>query len=125
MPGNKQLGIEAKHVDMIKYGINAINNMPKKERVLADMLREKMYRAWDLIGQQQWSHDRLRILYELDNQIGGLKRLVRLANDLGLLRGRPDEDGKSKPYYIWSAMLVEEGKIIGAMINTTKKAVKG
>ena len=35
MPGNKQLGIEAKHVDMIKYGINAINNMPKKERVLA------------------------------------------------------------------------------------------
>ena len=36
MPGNKQLGIEAKHVDMIKYGINAINNMPKKERVLAD-----------------------------------------------------------------------------------------
>ena len=38
MPGNKQLGIEAKHVDMIKYGINAINNMPKKERVLADML---------------------------------------------------------------------------------------
>ena len=71
---------------MMKYAMNKINQLPKKERVLADMMRDRMYRAWDLIGQQQWSHDRLRLLYELDTQIGGLKRLVRLANDLGLLR---------------------------------------
>ncbi len=114
--------IEKKHMDMMKYAVNKINQLPKKERVLADMMRERMYRAWELIGQQQWRKDRLPILKELDICINSLKRLVRLANDMALFQGSPDESGNTKTYHVWSGMLVEEGKIIGAMMNQNRKS---
>ena len=113
--------IEKKHMDMMKYANNKINQLPKKERVLADMMRERMYRAWELIGQQQWRKDRMPILQELDICINSLKRLVRLANDINLFQGAPDESGNTKTYHVWSAMLVEEGKIIGGMMNPSRK----
>lgn len=113
--------IEKKHMDMMKYANNKINQLPKKERVLADMMRERMYRAWELIGQQQWRKDRMPILQELDICINSLKRLVRLANDMNLFQGAPDESGNTKTYHVWSAMLVEEGKIIGGMMNPNRK----
>ena len=108
-------------MDMMKYANNKINQLPKKERVLADMMRERMYRAWELIGQQQWRKDRMPILQELDICINSLKRLVRLANDMNLFQGAPDETGNTKTYHVWSAMLVEEGKIIGGMMNPNRK----
>ncbi|MEA4872167.1 MAG: four helix bundle protein [Synergistaceae bacterium] len=114
--------IEKKHMDMMKYAVNKINQLPKKERVLADMMRDRMYRAWELIGQQQWRKDRLPILKELDICVNSLKRLVRLANDMNLFQGSPDEEGRTKTYHMWSAMLVEEGKIIGGMMNPCRKS---
>ena len=35
--------IEKKHMDMMKYAVNKINQLPKKERVLADMMRDHTY----------------------------------------------------------------------------------
>ena len=32
--------IEKKHMDMMKYAVNKINQLPKKERVLADMTQK-------------------------------------------------------------------------------------
>lgn len=118
---NSRLLIEAKHMVMMQYAKGRIDNIPKKERVLTDMMRERMYRAWDLIGFQQWTRDRLPVLRELDIQINSLLRLVRLANDMGYLRGQPDENGNTRAYEIWAGMLSEEGRIIGKMITTCAK----
>ena len=114
---NTALRIETKHMEMMKYARGRIDNMPKKERVLTDMMRDKMYRAWDLIGFQRYSKNRLPLLRELDAQINSLLRLVRLANDLGYFKGEPDEQGDTKAYRIWSEMLVNEGKDVGKMIQ--------
>lgn len=116
-----KLVIETKHMEMIKYAKGRIDNIPKKERVLTDMMRERIYKAWDLIGFQRWSSNRLSLLRDLDWQLQSLLRLIRLANDLGYFKGAPDETGDTKAYKIWAGMIVEEGKIVGKMIQAAKQ----
>ena len=108
-------------MEMMKYAKGRIDNIPKKERVLTDMMRERIYRAWDLIGFQRWSNNRLSLLMDLDWQLQSLLRLIRLANDMGYFKGTADEEGDTKAYKIWAGMLVEEGKIVGKMSQACKQ----
>ena len=93
-------------MEMMKYAKGRIDNIPKKERVLTDMMRERIYRAWDLIGFQRWSNNRLSLLMDLDWQLQSLLRLIRLANDMGYFKGTADEEGDTQAYKIWAGMLV-------------------
>ena len=107
-------------MDMMKYAVNKINQLPKKGTGFGR--HDARPHVWELIGQQQWRKDRMPILKELDICVNSLKRLVRLANDMALFQGSPDESGNTKTYHVWSGMLVEEGKIIGAMMNQNRKS---
>lgn len=106
--------IEKRHADMMTYARGALDQMPKRERVLADMIRTHMYAAWDLIGQQQWERDRRATLTNLDEELRRLKRLVRLAVNQKII--------SIKAYEIWTAKLVEEGKMVGGMAQKAAAA---
>ncbi len=107
-----ELLIEKRHADMMTYARGALGQLPKRERVLADMIRTHMYTAWDLIGQQQWERDRRATLAKLDEELRRLKRLVRLAVNQKMIA--------IKTYEVWTAKLVEEGKMVGGMAQKAK-----
>jgi len=114
---------------MMKYASCVLRHYPKAERALTDMIRQKMYHAWDLIGLQIYQKNRVKTLQELDWDITSLKRLVRLSADLKFI-GAPEKDQpgdslsktKKSQYEIWSKMLVDEGKEIGGMLKTAMQA---
>ncbi|MDO5116172.1 MAG: hypothetical protein Q4D58_08765 [Synergistaceae bacterium] len=125
MNNDNGLIISKKHADMIKYATIVLEHFPKNQRVLADMMRECMYRGWRLIDQQQYQKDRLDTLRQLDFELRSLLSFVRLANDMGFIRGKPGEEktasGKRSQYSILSALLVEEGRIVGGMIKKAQR----
>lgn len=120
-----ELSIANKHKDMIQYAEIPLNNMSKRHRVYADTIRKEMLDIWVLIARQQWSRNRLELLLKIDEEINALKSMVRLVNDLKYFQGAHDDDGKCKIYYVWSSYLVEEGRMVGAMINSARKGARG
>ena len=75
--------IEKKHMDMMKYAMNKINQLPKKERVLADMMRDRMYRAWGYMSASD-KPDPIAALCDPDKNIR-----YGAAHLAALIKGRP------------------------------------
>ena len=118
----KPLDIEDKHIKMMLYADRIINDIPNKQKYLKDTMRNRMFSAWDLIGEQEYEKDRYKLLLQLDKNITSLKRFVRFCYEAGYLKGSDTKNSKSETRYkTWASMLVEEGKIIGGMLKKTNR----
>jgi hypothetical protein len=98
-------------MQMIGYGHIALRQFPKKEtHVLGAEIRTSMLRVHRLIITVSKRFHKKTTLTELDIEVTVLQRLVRLAKELMYI--------DIKKYQIWSAFIVEIGKMLGGWIKS-------
>ena len=97
--------------DMILYAYGALAQYPKSEKfaLVVDMKRCMSLILTRTIEAQK-KYYKKTTLQELDVEIAKLKAYMRLSHDLKFL--------PTKKYEIWSAMVVEIGKMLGGWIKS-------
>lgn len=106
----KQLSLEEKCMTMIKYGYVLLKQFPRYEKHgLAAEIRSTMWRVHRLIITAIKRYHKKTTLTDLDIELTLLKRQARISLELGHIDVRR--------YQIWSAQLVEMGKMVGGWIK--------
>jgi hypothetical protein len=109
------LDVQEKTLDMIAYGLKALEQFPKTERyVLAAEMRQRMYAIYTGLITAQKKFHKKTILDQVDVDLAVLKGLVRLAGTKPLKYMATDK------YRQWSDMLDEIGRMLGGLIKATK-----
>lgn len=66
---------------MMKYGLPLVNTFPRKDRKLADILRESMMEMYRLATRVERKYYKKTTLEDLDIELAVLKEFVVLASD--------------------------------------------
>lgn len=110
----EELKILQKVFDMMKYGYQALAQFPKSEKfaLVADIKR-CLHLILERVIEANKKYYKKTTLQELDVEVTKLKAYLRLSHELGFL--------PPKKYELWSAMVVEIGKMIGGWIKSVQK----
>ncbi len=109
----QDLILDERCVEMINYGYVALRPLPKSEtHVLGAQIRSCMLKIHRLIITAAKRYHKKTTLTDLDIEVAMLQRMVRLAKDLKFI--------DLKKYQIWSAFIVEIGKMVGGWIKSVK-----
>lgn len=107
----QELILDERCMEMIKYGHIALRQFPKKEtHVLGAEIRNSMLRVHRLIITAAKRFHKKTTLTDLDIEVAILQRLVRLSKDLQYI--------DLKKYKIWSAFIVEIGRMLGGWLKS-------
>lgn len=110
----EELKILQKVFDMMKYGYQALAQFPKSEKfaLVADIKR-CLHLILERVIEANKKYYKKTTLQELDVEVTKLKAYLRLSHELGFL--------PPKKYELWSAMVVEIGKMIGGWIKSAQR----
>lgn len=110
----EELKILQKIFDMMKYGYGALAQFPKSEKfsIVAD-IKKCMHIMLERTIEASKKYYKKTTLQELDVELMKLRAYIRLSHELGFL--------PIKKYEIWSAKLVEIGKMIGGWIKSNQR----
>jgi len=107
----EDLKILQKIFDMIEYGYLALAQFPKSEKfALVTDIKHIMDSMLERCIEAQKKYYKKNTLQELDVDIMKLRAYIRLSHKLGFL--------PMKKYEIWSAQVVEIGKMLGGWLKT-------
>ncbi len=99
---------------MMLYGYQALAQFPKSEKfALAVDIKRCLDQILEREIEAQKKYFKKTTLQDLDVELAKLKAYLRLAHDLRFL--------PLKKYELWSAKVVEIGKMIGGWIKSTKQ----
>jgi len=107
----EDMKILQKIYDMMEYGYQALVQYPKAEKfALATDIKRCMDTMLERAIEAHKRYFKKNTLQELDVEIMKLKAYLRLSMNLGFL--------PFKKYEIWSAKIVEIGKMLGGWLKT-------
>jgi len=121
--------------EMLRYGLPLVDKFPRRNRKLADIMRDSMLEMYRLATRLERKYYKKTTIEDLDLELAVLKEFVVLASDKDYYRGtktaaqgqEPGQSQKAKGYAppltmhereVWSRYNSE----IGAMIGGYKKA---
>ena len=121
--------------EMLRYGMPIVDKFPRRNRKLADIMRDSMLEMYRLATRLERKYYKKTTIEDLDIELAVLKEFVIIASDKDFYRGTrtagPDQgaaqDQKAKGYApplsmhereVWSRY----NKEIGSMIGGYKKA---
>ena len=105
------LKILQKAFDMMEYGYTCLSQFPKSEKfALGVDIKRCMNEILGYIIEAQKKYYKKTTLQNLDIEVAKLKAYVRLAHNLKFL--------PTKKYELWSAKVVEIGKMLGGWIKS-------
>ena len=108
------LKILQKIFDMLQYAYPALAQYPKSEKFgIATDIKHIMDEMLELTIEAQKKYFKKTTLQELDVCIAKLKAYIRLSFILKFL--------PVKKYEVWSAMVVEIGKMLGGWLKTVNQ----
>ena len=108
------LKILQKIFDMLQYAYPALAQYPKSEKFgIATDIKHIMDEMLELTIEAQKKYFKKTTLQELDVCIAKLKAYIRLSFILKFL--------PVKKYEVWSAMVVEIGKMLGGWMKTVNQ----
>lgn len=99
--------------EMMKYGLPLVNTFPRKDRKLADILRESMMEMYRLATRLERKYYKKTTLEDLDIELAVLKEFVVLASDRDYCGTKHAPPLTLHQREVWSRHNVEIGKIIG------------
>lgn len=106
-----ELQILQKIFDMFEYAYPALAQFPKSEKyALVVDIKHCMDIILERCIEAQKKYYKKSTLQELDVELAKLRAYMRLSHDLGFL--------PPKKYEIWSAKVVEIGKMLGGWLKT-------
>ena len=104
--------------ELILWAVPQVNKLPRDHRfALGDRIIGHLYDLLELLVEASYSSGKAELLRRANVKVNGLRYLLRLAKDLGLLSLRRYEHG--------SKQLVEIGKQIGGWRKSTAPSVPG
>lgn len=110
----EELKIQQKAFEMMQYGYQALSQFPKSEKfALAVDIKRCMHMILERIIEANKKYYKKTTLQELDVEITKLKAYIRLSYNLKFL--------PIKKYEIWSAQVVEMGRMVGGWIKSTAR----
>ncbi len=122
--------------EMIQYGLPLVDRFPRRNRKLADIMRDSMLEMYRLATRLERKYYKKTTIEDLDVELAVLKEFVIIASDKDFYRGtrmagpnqgQPAQDQKAKGFAppltmherdVWSRY----NKEIGNMIGGYKKA---
>lgn len=107
--------------EMMKYGLPLVNNFPRRDRKMADIMRESMMEMYRLATRLERKYYKKTTLEDLDIELAVLKRFVVLASDKEYSGPKYAPPLTMHQREIWSTYNSEIGKMIGGY----KKYVDG
>ena len=113
--------LEQKIADMIKYGKQAVENFPRREKETADEIRRSMLTMYRLAIVVKKKYYKKTTLQELDTELDVLKHLIRLAQDKEYYSQNITPPLPIRKYEYWSKLLNEIGRIIGGYMKFVKQ----
>lgn len=115
----KKFILKEKIGDMMKYGLPIVNGFSRRDRKLADILRESMMEMYRLATRLERKYYKKTTLEDLDIELAVLKEFVALASDRDYCGPQRCPPLSLHQREVWGRQNMEIGKIIGGY----KKAV--
>ena len=119
-PQDAEAGVRPKHFilkekigDMMKYGLPTVNNFPRRDRKLADTMRDAMLEMYRLSVRLEKKYYKKTTLEDLDIELAVLKEFVVLASDKDYCGEKFAPPLTIHQREVWSRFNDEIGKIIG------------
>ena len=107
--------------EMIKYGRPLTKNFPRKDRDLADDMRQSMLRMYHLAVELEKKYYRKTTTQELDVELEWLRHLVRLAADREACGAKYAPPLSEHQYQVWSRYNNEIGNLLGQYIQSIQR----
>lgn len=99
--------------DMMKYGMPLVNSFPRRDRKMADIMRETMITMFRLVVRLEKKCQKKTTLDDLDIELAVLKEFVVLASDRDYCGEKFAPPLTLHQREVWSRYNTEIGKIIG------------
>lgn len=116
----KKFILKEKIGDMMKYGMPLVNGFPRRNRKLADTMRDAMLEMYRLAVRLEKKYHKKTTLEDLDIELAVLKEFVVLASDKDYCGPKCAPPLTLHQREVWSRFNDEIGKLIGGY----KKAVE-
>ena len=107
--------------DMIHYGWPITKSFPRKDRELADALRETMLRMFHLAVEIEKKYYRKTTTQELDVELEWLRHLTRMASDKDMSGNKYPPPMSIHQYEVWAKYNMEIGNLLGKYIASLDK----
>lgn len=104
--------------EMLRYGMPLVDKFPRRNRKLADTLRDSMLEMFRLVTRLERKYYKKTTIEDLDLELAVLKEFVILASDKGYCGEKYAPPLTIHQREVWSRY----NKEIGAMIGGYKKA---
>lgn len=109
------LAVQQKVYDMILFAYPVLDGFPKSQKFsLAQDIKSKMDGILELVIEVNKKYAKISTLQKLDIKVASLKVYVRMAYELGYLKGETK-------YMMWADYLVEIGKMVGGWIKVERE----
>lgn len=105
--------LKEKICDMMKYGIPLVNAFPRRDRKLADTMREAMMEMYRLAIRLERKYYKKTTLEDLDIELAVLKEFVVLASDKDYYGAKYAPPLTFHQREVWGRFNDEIGKLIG------------
>lgn len=109
--------LKEKIKDMMRYGMPLVNSFSRRDRKMADMMRESMLTMYRLVVRLEKKYHKKTTLEDLDIELATLKEFVVLASDRDYCGKDFAPPMTLHQREVWSRYNDEIGKIIGGYKN--------
>lgn len=103
--------------DMMKYGMPLVDTFPRRNRKLADTMRDAMLEMYRLAIRLEKKYHKKTTLEDLDIELAVLKEFVVLASDKDYCGSKFTPPLTMHQREVWSRYNTEIGKMIGGYKN--------
>ena len=105
---------------MMKYGMPLVDTFPRRERKLADTLRDSMLEMYRLATRLERKYYKKTTLEDLDIELAVLKEFVIVASDKDYRGQKYAPPLTMHQREVWSSFNKEIGCMIGGYIESVK-----
>ena len=116
----KRFVMKEKTGEMLRYAMPLVNSFPRRDRKLADSLRESMLELYRLITRLERKYYKKTTLEEADIELAVLREFIVLASDKKCSGPKYPPPVTMHQREVWSRYTMEIGKMIGGY----KKAIE-
>ena len=103
--------------DMMKYALPLVDNFPRRNRKLADTLRDSLIELYRLSIYAERKYDLVLTLRRMDIELAVIRELVVLASDKDYGGSKYAPPLTIHQREVWSRHSTEIGKIIGGYLK--------
>ena len=109
----RRFELKEKVKEMMKYGMPMLDAFPRRNRALADTMREKVLQVHSLVIRLELKYSKKTTLEELDIALADLKDLVEIASDKDYCGPKYAPPLTMRQREVWSRHNAEIGRMIG------------